>query len=69
MTKFKPFLLFENGEELDLEEEFDSEEEAVEYGFQSIADYHTGMEVLHMSNPGDYPEENEDIEVIIREES
>ncbi len=69
MAKFKPFLLLENGEELDLEEEFDTEEEAVDYGFQSISDYHTGMEVLHMSNPGDYPEENEDIEVIIREES
>lgn len=68
MAKFKPFLKFENGEELDLEEEFDTEEEAVDFGFQSISNYHTGMDVLHMSNPGDYPEENENIKVIIHEE-
>lgn len=68
MAKYKPFLLFESGEELDLEEEFDTEEEAVDYGFQSVSDYHTGMDVLHMSNPGDYPEENEDVRVVIREE-
>lgn len=66
MAKYKPFLLFENGEELDLEEEFDSEEEAVDYGCQSISDYHYGREILHMSNPGDYPEEDDDVRVLIQ---
>lgn len=67
MSIFKPYLLFENGEEEDLEEEFDNEQDAVDYGFQSVSDYHYGMEILHMSNPGDYPEENEDVRVLIRE--
>jgi hypothetical protein len=35
---------------------FDTEEEAEEHASVVISNYHTGGEVLHLSNPGDYPE-------------
>lgn len=45
------------------EEIFETEEEAEEYGLQSCSDYHAGGEILNMSNPGDYPlDDNDDVD-------
>ena len=41
--------------ELDIEEIFDTEEEAEDYVCEVSSDMRTGAEILHMSNPGDYP--------------
>lgn len=51
MIKYK--VVF-NGEEDD--EIFDTEEEAVEYGYVLLSDSRVGAEILHLSNPGDYDE-------------
>lgn len=50
MSNYK--VVFE-GEEQD--EVFSSYEEADEYGLYLVSCYHTGGEILEMSNPGDYP--------------
>lgn len=44
------------------DEVFDTEEEAEAHGLVCVSNYRTGGEVLHLSNPGDYPL-NEDEEV------
>ena len=53
--KYRIELSFEDGSTEKPEEEFDNEDEAREFAHQWISDYHQGGEVLHMSNPGDYP--------------
>lgn len=60
-------LYFPDGIEQESEEIFDTEDKAIEYGDNACSDYRTGAEILHMSNPGDYPldDDNEmDYEVI-----
>ena len=47
-------------DELDIEEIFDTEQEAEDYVDVVMSDMKTGAEILHMSNPGDYPYENPD---------
>ena len=47
-------------DELDIEEVFDTEEEAEEYVSVVRSDMCTGAEILHLSNPGDYPFEDAD---------
>ncbi len=60
---YKVIITFPDGETFDSEEEdgplgiFDTEEEAQEYFNEWLNGYETGGEVLHMSNPGDYPME------------
>lgn len=49
MAKYK--VIFDGEEEDEL---FDSEAEADEYGLYLRSCCHTGAEILHMSNPGDY---------------
>lgn len=49
---------WEDGDEDD--EVFDTYEEAEAHALQSIGNYHAGADVLHLSNPGDYPEDDED---------
>lgn len=44
------------------EEVFETEDEATEYGLKMCSDYSAGGEVLHLSNPGDYPLSDEDAE-------
>lgn len=57
MSIYKAILSFSNGEEEELDEEFVTEEEAVEFGNEKISDYHYGMELLRSSNPGEFSEE------------
>ena len=37
---------------------FDTEEEAEQHALVVLSNIDTGREVLHLSNPGDYPEED-----------
>ena len=55
-------------EEVESDDVFETEEAAYDGGVDMRSNYNTGMEVLHMSNPGDYPLEDEDIEIVTWEE-
>lgn len=66
--KYRIKLSFEDGSTEEPEEVFDSEEDAREFGEQWVGDYLHGAEVLHMSNPGDYPlDEDEDVGIEVIE--
>ncbi|MCM1500608.1 MAG: hypothetical protein NC124_19270 [Clostridium sp.] len=47
---------------------FDTEQEAEDYFYEWMSNYNTGGEVLHLSNPGDYPlemvEQEPDYEIV-----
>ncbi len=65
MFKFK--LTFSDGDTEESDGVFDTEAEAEEYALEKISEYHLGGEILNMSNPGDYPldeDDNVDFEVI-----
>lgn len=47
------YIVFFDGEEDG--EVFDTYEDAEEYALQWLSDWHTGSEILELSNPGDYP--------------
>jgi hypothetical protein len=49
-------------EDLELEEEYDTEEEAEEAAQYAISCCETGAETLHMSNPGDYEYDEDDFD-------
>ena len=60
MAKYQVNIIFPNGEE-DLDDEiFDSYKEAEEYAWYLCGCYKEGGEILHMSNPGDYPLKEDD---------
>ena len=65
MSKYKVFF---NDEEMD--EVFDTEEDAEEYALYLCSCAREGAEILHMSNPGDYDEDDydEDYEIVEVEE-
>lgn len=49
---------WEDGDEDD--EVFETYEDAEAHALEGVSNYRTGAEVLHGSNPGDYPEGDED---------
>ena len=55
MSKYKVWF---NDEEMD--EVFDTEEAAEEYALYLCSCAREGAEILHMSNPGDYDEDDND---------
>ena len=58
---YKVEMLYSDGTTEELDETFKTELEANEYGCYMISCLHEGAEILHMSNPGDYPlDENTD---------
>ena len=63
MSKYK--VLF-NDEEMD--EVFDTEDDAEEYALYLCSCAREGAEILHMSNPGDYDEDDYDADYEIVEE-
>jgi len=68
---FKVKLIFSDSDTEELEGVFDTEADAEEYALESISEYHMGGEILNMSNPGDYPldeEDDVDFEVIETDE-
>lgn len=57
---YKVIMKYPDGTTHEEDEIFESEAEANEYGLNCLNNYDTGGEVLHLSNPGDYPESDED---------
>lgn len=58
---------YPDGSSEEQEEIFETEQEAENYGLEQCSNYSLGGEVLHMSNPGDYPLEDEDADFEIVE--
>lgn len=56
-TKYKVIMHYPAGESEELDEAFDTTSEADEEALYMCSCYHEGMEILHMSNPGDYPQD------------
>ena len=50
-------LLFPDGTEDELDEEYDTMEDAADQAQEYCSAYKVGGEILNMSNPGDYPME------------
>ncbi len=48
------YKVFIDGEEMDSDEVFHTEEEAEAYGLECLGNMRVGAEIFHMSNPGDY---------------
>jgi hypothetical protein len=64
---FKVIIKYPDGTREEDDEVFESESEATEYGLNQVSNHETGGEVLHLSNPGDYPlsdDDTADFEVI-----
>lgn len=55
MTKYAYLI---DGERFDEDETYDTYEEAQEAAYEALSNMEVGAEILHMSNPGDYPEED-----------
>jgi hypothetical protein len=67
MPKYKVVLKYSDGSSDEQDEIFTTEAEAEEYGLVCRSEYRVGGEVLNLSNPGDYPldeEDNVDFEII-----
>ena len=63
MARYKLIFIYPDGsEDEDYNDDaiFDTIEEAQEYGLYMIGCYQTGGEIMEMSNPGDYPYDEED---------
>ncbi len=54
--KYKVIFHYSSGETEEEDELYDTKEEAREAGEYGCQCYYDGGEILHMSNPGDYPE-------------
>ena len=63
MTKYKVVMIYRNGSVREEDDElFDTYDEADDAGLYYCSCYKTGGEILHLSNPGDYPySEDEDV--------
>ena len=63
MAKFKVIMNYSDGTSAVEDEIFDTEAEAAEYGLDCCSNYHLGAEILHLSNPGDNPlDEDDDVD-------
>jgi hypothetical protein len=60
---YKVVMNYPDGTKEEEDEVFETEEEARAYGLEQCSNYVAGGEVLHMSNPGDYPLREEDDDV------
>ena len=63
MAKYKFVLYYPDGTEFDSTEDdlvFGDEESAADMALYYISCYHTGGEILHLSNPGDYDDTSGD---------
>jgi len=61
MTKYEVTIHFPD-EDMTLEDLFDTEEEAREAALYAISCWDSGCETLHMSNPGDYEYDEDDVD-------
>ena len=60
MAKYKVVMKFSNGSTDEQDETFDTEEAAEAYGLYLCGCYYEGAEILNLSNPGDYPIDEDD---------
>jgi hypothetical protein len=56
---YKVKMQYPDGTTEEEDEVFETREEADAYGLIQCSDYKAGGEVLHLSNPGDYPPPDE----------
>ena len=56
---FKVVMTYSDGDREDLDEVFETESEAAAFGSEQVSNFRAGGEVLHLSNPGDYPAPDE----------
>lgn len=69
MPKFKVMMNYNGDEEFLMEDYsyddaiFDTEEEAEAAGLEACSNTRAGADILNLSNPGDYPEDGDSIEV------
>lgn len=63
---FKVVMQYPDGTSEEEDEVFETESEAEAFGLDQCNNYIVGAEVLHLSNPGDYPvnDDTADFEVI-----
>lgn len=61
MTKFKVIINYPDGTSEEADEVCKTEAEAQEYVSYLSSCYNQGGEVLHFSNPGDYPPSEENV--------
>lgn len=59
---FRVVMTYSDGDREELDDVFETESEAEEFGLEQVSNFGAGGEVLHLSNPGDYPEPSEGIE-------
>lgn len=62
MTKFKIIMHYPDGVDEEQDELFDTESEAINYAGYLVGCCRTGAETLFMSNPGDYPYDEDEFE-------
>lgn len=68
MVKYYVEMFYPDGTSEEDNNLFDTEAEAREHGEYLCSCYHTGGEILHMSNPGDYPlDEDDDVDFEVYE--
>lgn len=68
VTKYKIVMIYSDGTEDEQDDVFDDESSAEGYAQYLCGCYHTGGEILNMSNPGDYPlDEDDDVDYEIIE--
>ena len=60
MLMFKIVMSYSDGTTEEQEEIFETESEAHDFGLVLCSNYEAGGEVLHLSNPGDYPLDDND---------
>jgi hypothetical protein len=60
---YKVVMNYPDGTKEEDDEVFETEEEARAHGLEQCSNYVAGGEVLHMSNPGDYPLSEDDDDV------
>ena len=65
---YKIRMIYPDGETEIMDDEFDSYEDAKEMAQYYVGCYTEGGELLHMSNPGDYPISDEEAEYEIFKE-
>ena len=58
--KYKVIMHYSDGTDEEEDELYDSEEQAEEVGNYSCSCHREGREILNLSNPGDYPLEDDD---------
>lgn len=60
MEKYKVVLIYPDGTREEEDELFDTYDEAEDYGLECCGNYKHGAEMLNLSNPGDYPLDDDD---------